>query len=139
MFAEVPLELIDDVSIAHEGEGVVVDPNVHPKLDVSPVFVCDGRQVCTLSPDIQMPPAHIDCIRSSAYLWLMLTCCFMLFQVQSSRNAQTADNSSKWECNDAGRKVRDLHRPPKEAAGQREGSGRAALMLAQHSPELRVP
>ena len=51
------LELIDDVGVADKGERVVVDAHVHAELDVQPVALRDGRQVCALPADVQVPPA----------------------------------------------------------------------------------
>ena len=64
LLTEVPLELINNVSVADEGQCVVVDADINTKLDVSPVLVCDGGQVGTLAPDVQMPPARRKLLES---------------------------------------------------------------------------
>lgn len=51
------LELIDDISISHKGQRIVVHPHIHPKLDVQPVALCYGGQVGALASDVQVTPA----------------------------------------------------------------------------------
>ena len=55
---EVSLELIDDFCIPYEREGVVINSHVDAELEIEPVLVSDGRQISTLSPDIEMSPAE---------------------------------------------------------------------------------
>ena len=57
LLGQVCLQLIDDISAAHKGQSIVVNADVYAKLQVQPVLVCDGWQVCTLASDVQMPPA----------------------------------------------------------------------------------
>ncbi len=54
---QVCLQLVDDISAAHEGKSIVVNAHINAKLQVQPVLVCDGWQVCTLASDVQVPPA----------------------------------------------------------------------------------
>ncbi len=57
LLREPALELIDDVSIPHKGQRIIVYPDIHPKLDVQPVALSDGREIGALPSDVQMPPA----------------------------------------------------------------------------------
>lgn len=58
LFCKVGLELVDDICAAHKRQCIVVYAHVNAKLKVQPIFLCDGRQVGALSPDVQVPPAQ---------------------------------------------------------------------------------
>ncbi len=57
LLGQVCLQLVDDISAAYKGQSIVVHAHVNAELQVQPVLVCDGWQVCTLASDVQVSPA----------------------------------------------------------------------------------
>ncbi len=57
LLCQVCLQLVDYISAAHKGQSIVVDAHINAELQIQPVLVCDGWQVCTLPSDVQVPPA----------------------------------------------------------------------------------